>query len=233
MFLNAFTWVDLRRGLTPEGLERLKWGITGEKPAPSGPTVCLARVTPDLRKARETVANYLASAQINVVPAKPYSADPAKFLTALEADLECCDVFVQLLGPVYSDRSEELPEGEELAQYERAKQRGKVVLQWRERSVDPDSVEDPAHRELLAGADVISNDLTEFAQLVMERTKRVRDVGSTPAAPDSQWLALINADKPDHVVADEISRVFSIGERQLPSHSQRQAAGRMVAGGSL
>jgi hypothetical protein len=32
LFLEAFTWVDLRDGLTEDGLARLLWGITGEKP---------------------------------------------------------------------------------------------------------------------------------------------------------------------------------------------------------
>jgi hypothetical protein len=32
LFLEAFTWVDLRQGLTEDGLARLLWGITGEKP---------------------------------------------------------------------------------------------------------------------------------------------------------------------------------------------------------
>lgn len=31
LFLRAFTWVDLRNGLSEEGLERLSWGVTGEK----------------------------------------------------------------------------------------------------------------------------------------------------------------------------------------------------------
>lgn len=31
LFLEAFTWVDLRNGLSPDGLERLQWEITGEK----------------------------------------------------------------------------------------------------------------------------------------------------------------------------------------------------------
>ena len=30
--LRAFTWVDLREGLTEEGLSKLEWGITGRKP---------------------------------------------------------------------------------------------------------------------------------------------------------------------------------------------------------
>ena len=32
LFLTQFTWVDLRGGLNIEGLDRLQWGITGEKP---------------------------------------------------------------------------------------------------------------------------------------------------------------------------------------------------------
>jgi hypothetical protein len=32
MFLQNFTWVDLRDGVTEEGLDRLQWGIVGDKP---------------------------------------------------------------------------------------------------------------------------------------------------------------------------------------------------------
>jgi formylglycine-generating enzyme required for sulfatase activity len=32
LFLQAFTWVDLREGFTENGLDRLQWGITGVKP---------------------------------------------------------------------------------------------------------------------------------------------------------------------------------------------------------
>lgn len=32
LFLQQFTWVDLRGGLTDEGLDLLQWGITGKKP---------------------------------------------------------------------------------------------------------------------------------------------------------------------------------------------------------
>jgi hypothetical protein len=32
LFLKDYTWVDLRGGLTEEGLDRLCWGITGQKP---------------------------------------------------------------------------------------------------------------------------------------------------------------------------------------------------------
>jgi len=42
IFLKGFTWVDLRDGLSQEGLDRLQWGVTGRKPGrakrPSFPT---------------------------------------------------------------------------------------------------------------------------------------------------------------------------------------------------
>ena len=34
LFLNEFTWVDLRDGLKSDSLDRLEWGITGTKPNP-------------------------------------------------------------------------------------------------------------------------------------------------------------------------------------------------------
>jgi hypothetical protein len=34
LFLRQNTWVDLRGGLTEDGLDRLQWGITGTKPPP-------------------------------------------------------------------------------------------------------------------------------------------------------------------------------------------------------
>jgi len=36
MFLTGFTWVDLRAGLTHDGVGLLRWGITGEKPETHG-----------------------------------------------------------------------------------------------------------------------------------------------------------------------------------------------------
>jgi len=36
LFLEAMTWVDLRQGLTDEGLARLAWGITGTKSGGAG-----------------------------------------------------------------------------------------------------------------------------------------------------------------------------------------------------
>ncbi len=37
LFLKRFTWVDLREGITSDGLDRLVWGATGKKPRPRAP----------------------------------------------------------------------------------------------------------------------------------------------------------------------------------------------------
>ena len=34
LFLNEFTWVDLRDGLTETALDQLEWGVTGRRPQP-------------------------------------------------------------------------------------------------------------------------------------------------------------------------------------------------------
>ncbi len=53
LFLQGFTWVDLRGGLTDDGLDRVQWGITGAKPGAqavlgqqSAPKASVASATP-------------------------------------------------------------------------------------------------------------------------------------------------------------------------------------------
>lgn len=42
LFLRAFTWVDLHEGVTREGVDRLVWGITGERPGPTPRRILVA-----------------------------------------------------------------------------------------------------------------------------------------------------------------------------------------------
>jgi hypothetical protein len=34
LFLQEFTWLDLREGLTEAALDQLEWGVTGRRPKP-------------------------------------------------------------------------------------------------------------------------------------------------------------------------------------------------------
>jgi tetratricopeptide (TPR) repeat protein len=49
LFLGEVTWVDLRDGITEDGLDRLEWGITGRKPNPSREKKSQGSTAPRLR----------------------------------------------------------------------------------------------------------------------------------------------------------------------------------------
>jgi hypothetical protein len=51
VFLQQFTWIDLRNGLTPEGLDGLQWGITGVRPGQE-PTAAPTPTTPTAAASR-------------------------------------------------------------------------------------------------------------------------------------------------------------------------------------
>ena len=56
LFLRAFTWVDLRGGLTDDGLNRLEWGITGVKPGGNRAGSSQQTVQPAVRAAAPPLA---------------------------------------------------------------------------------------------------------------------------------------------------------------------------------
>jgi hypothetical protein len=64
LFLRRFTWVDLRGGLTEKGLDRLQWGVTGNRLDRSK----LATVTPEMSVA--TARAHPASAKVRLAPPK-------------------------------------------------------------------------------------------------------------------------------------------------------------------
>ena len=75
LFLPSVTWVDLRDGLTDDGLDRLEWGITGKKPTrrrtqPATPEPDLSkwlarvetthsRLTPTFQRKRKTALSHI------------------------------------------------------------------------------------------------------------------------------------------------------------------------------
>jgi hypothetical protein len=54
LFLAARTWVDLRQGLSDEGLAQLIWGITGIKAEPRGEAEAAGTAAPRWREAQPT-----------------------------------------------------------------------------------------------------------------------------------------------------------------------------------
>lgn len=57
LFLKDFTWVDMRDGLTDQGLNRIQWGITGTKP---GHSPSFVEEQPSPSKPNEKLENHAA-----------------------------------------------------------------------------------------------------------------------------------------------------------------------------
>lgn len=152
-------------------------GAPPAPPAPPGRTVLLAEVTEDLDFVRAEVEHYLVSAGIAVRPAETYPRTPSDFRRQLDADLQNCALFVQLLGPNRGRVAPDLPNGYLGLQLERARELGKPVLQWISRKVDVAAIGDAQYRERLLGPDVHCTDIEEFKSAVVEALPPPPSVG--------------------------------------------------------
>ena len=85
LFLQEFTWVDLRGGLTDKGLDRLEWGITGFKPSQTDSVLKTESVLPQ-HPLREPYLRQMHS-EWRALPLEvmdPSAADPAAQRLTLE-----------------------------------------------------------------------------------------------------------------------------------------------------
>jgi len=65
----------------------------------------------------------------------------------MDSDLARAALFVQLLGDDCSIRTEELPQGYEGLQLERARALGRPILRWRRKDLAVENVRDARHRQ--------------------------------------------------------------------------------------
>lgn len=79
-FLRRFTWVDLRSGITEEGLDRLQWGATGKRPdrskLPPIPTVSREGAVAPAEEAQPAAAEARPTPPEVEVPAAMAQAQP-------------------------------------------------------------------------------------------------------------------------------------------------------------
>jgi TIR domain len=189
LFLQDYAWVDLRDGLTPEGMARLVWGITGKKPqdGPSPakavqeelPPIFLAETSSDLLESRSFVAKEIAGL-CAPRPTSALSRTLAELTASLSSELSACRLSVHLLGPIFGL----IPEGEEsrsLAQIqlEQAETTGIRCLVWSPQDL---SQVDARQRRFLeeinlrqgAGLEVIPGALQDFARYLKDVLEKLR-----------------------------------------------------------
>ena len=152
--------------------------------------------------------SYLTQTGFPVLPTRFYSRAPAAFQEELDRDLNQAVLFVQLLGPYPSPRTEDLPRGYEGLQHARAVAAGMPILQWRSPTLEAAAVRDEQHREFVFADDVLATDLEEFKRIVGEKVRK------TVAQPDrtatgGESYILLNACEGDLAIADALAERLS------------------------
>ena len=178
------------------------------------PAVFLAEVSDDLAEQRDAVKTYLQQHRIRVLPEHPHYFFPTaeQLQQQLEADMQQCGVFVQLLSGINPSRPVGMPTPSLQARF--AEQAGHLqLLQWRSAALDMNQVTDMEQRALLASLHIVTSGLGEFKQLILQRCRAVQQQRATAeiqqqkrAAAGDSHLVFINADKRDQSIAECIQQ---------------------------
>jgi hypothetical protein len=168
--------------------------------------VFLARSTDDMEICEAELVSHLTQAGLHILPETWYREDnEQEFRAALQADLQRCSVFVQLLGKLPGRRAR-FAEGRRFPaiQHDIAREAGKPILQWRDLPDDPATIEDEAHRALLEGAR--AGGFEEFKRAVVEATRRKVQA---PKPRATNVAVFVNADRGDLEIARKLSELLA------------------------
>ena len=174
------------------------------QPTAKPPQLVLAEVTDDLLHQREDVKAYLEQLGFVVLPRRRYSRDDLELhRRQLREDLAQARLFVQLLGPLAGDRSDE-PKGMAWMRWTTAQDAlpAERIVQWRDPQLDPAGVADTDAQTLLRLPTVRSCGLPELKRAVAEL---LQQPPHSPAPPMPKCV-FVNADLLDRGFAGEISR---------------------------
>ena len=202
--------------------------------------VLLAQPTDDLEEDlnRVRVRQHLEQFGIDVYPKRSYPTDGDAFRAAVEADLEVCDVFVQLVTKTPARVLPDLPSGYSLSQYELARaaaddaanaDRKIKILQWWSPEVDLSGfkvdlgelceaaldVERQArlaqHLKLLNSPDLVVTSLQTFKDSVVDACQPVEKPKPAPAPGEETGPpeVFVKADPEDEDVAAVIFEALS------------------------
>ena len=194
-------------------------GIDPTEPPHAGPGdrrgVYLADVPDDLIEPREDLRRFLDQQGYRVLPAQAhyFPGDSEQLHSAIDADLNACVLFLQVLGATVAHR----PEGfvTPSIQLRRARAVGLPVLQWRSPDLVLDRVANPEQRDLLAAPEVVASPLEPFKQQILRKLPPPRP---PPAAADAGVdagghhadgrLIFINASRDDRDLARRLSALI-------------------------
>jgi hypothetical protein len=158
----------------------------------NSPTIFLAEVTDDLDERWWEVKEYLEQQRVAVVPSHSlsYPRDPREFQHALASDLTRCRLFVQLLSEQAGRKAPGTQQSYPGLQSQLATAAHLPILQWRRRELDPTTVTDTAHQQLLTGTTVQACSITEFKEAIV---KQLQPKPAPPVQSNGGQVVFVNA----------------------------------------
>jgi hypothetical protein len=173
------------------------------------PKVFLAEVSDDLYKARKKLLGTLEQAGAEVFPKAPYPVTAIEYEQALGRDLGGCSLFVQLLSDLPGRELHGSTKTIVTAQLELAKSLDKAILQWRDRDLDLNEVEEDSQRQILEGASVMAISSEELQYEVLQKAfpKPERE-SHAPVSTAGDALVFVHSDAIDQTLVKEICGVL-------------------------
>ena len=183
-----FELIRLRTALAA-CLKDLKQHDDPDSTLSADPAVYLAEPTPDIQRERNKISVQINKLGYRVLPARYYARSREEFEKAAKTDLDAAKLFIQLLGPVGTFRTNDFPDGYEGLQAELAQHLPKIRAYYRD-TFDFSEL-DPDHRDLLRASDVIATTPSELEQLIKKtladiKLRESRSGATKTIAPSGQ-----------------------------------------------
>ena len=175
--------------------------------APASPAVYLAEGTPDLDDDRDALATFIEKLGYRILPSKLYPRGAEEFAAMLDQDLARAKLFVQLLGPFGTRRTDDLPLGYEGLQLDRAQAaKVPVLAAYLRDTVELKAIKNESHRQLLQEA--MALDLEELKAAIRVKLEELALREAKPAAPETGERPVLI-----HVLGGDLASAFQIRDR--------------------
>lgn len=169
-------------------------------------TVYLAEGTPDLFQERKAVERYLKQAELTVLPETTNRfCSQQDFIAEMNAHLEQCALYVQLLG-AECDATPDLASGYAGLQHEQAVASQKPRLLWRPPDLKPADIASEAYRKLVELADVRAEPLEDFKRAVTQKLKELSTPPPPPTPPRALPWVFVDYALEDHDHVEQVVR---------------------------
>lgn len=205
-YLSGVINLSDRLARTLKEIKAAKKPEAGSIAAAAAEYVFLARSTDDLETREDELVGFLTQAGLRILPESWYpEASEHAFRAAMEADLNRCSVFVQLLSRSHG-RKAGFGAGQRYPaiQHDVARASGKLILQWRDPGDDPAAIPDESHRALVEGARACG--FEEFKRDLVEAARHKPDL---PRTRPANVTVFVNAGREDLDAARQLSQLLA------------------------